>query len=403
MLNPYLTPDLHGIGGRIKVRNDDFCVQEIPLYVPSGQGEHVYVSIEKTGISTFQAVRRIAGALGIDPRAVGYAGLKDARAVTVQTISIEGVDPSQVEALDLAGIRVLSVDRHTNKLKMGHLRGNRFTIRVRDVPKDAVPVATQILDILARRGVPNYFGEQRFGIRGDTHLLGRELVRQDAEAFVRRFVGMPHPAEAPQARRARQWVEEGNLASSLDAWPRGMEDERRVVRVLLDHPGEWTRAVRSIPNKMLKFFVSAYQSALFNQLLAQRIASIDRLQKGDLAWIHGRGAVFVVQDAEQEQPRADRLEISPSGPLYGYKLTMAQDAPGEAEREMLEEEGLTLEDFRLRGLKFKGARRPLRFPLREVKIEYDEGLLLSFSLPPGCYATTVLNEVIKPSEHAAEE
>ena len=393
--NPYLTADLPGVGGRIRVEDADFRVHEIPLYTPCGHGEHTYVTIEKQGIPTFEAVHRIARALGVNPRAVGYAGLKDAHAVTVQTLSVGDVPPPQVEALDLPGIRVLAVERHTNKLRLGHLRGNRFTIRVRDVERDALPAAQAILDVLARRGVPNFFGEQRFGVRGDTHLLGCALVQRDAEGFVRRFVGMPQPVETPHVRRARELFEQGDLVASLELWPHSMRSERQVVRALLGRPDDPARAVRSLPNKLRKFFVSAYQGALFNRVLTRRLDEIDRLQPGDLAWIHGKGAVFVVKDEGVEQPRADRLEISPSGPLYGFKLTVAQGALGELEREVLAQEELDLEAFRLPGMKFKGARRPLRFPLHEVEVGYDAGLLLSFTLPRGCYATTVLAEVMK--------
>jgi tRNA pseudouridine13 synthase len=435
---PYLTVDLPGVGGRIKVHDADFRVDEIPLYTPCGHGEHTYARIEKTGIPTFEAVRRVARALGIDPRTVGYAGLKDARAVTVQTLSLGDVPPARVERLDVSGVRVLAVDRHTNKLKAGHLRGNRFTIRIRDTGRIAdtdgirdtscvhdtehesgvlpgapsetgLPAAQAILDILTRHGVPNYYGEQRFGLRGDTHLLGRALLCKDPEVFIRRLVGMPHPAETSRVQEARTLFEAGDLQASWQAWPRHMDAERRVLRALLDRPDDPRRAIRALPNRMRKFYVSAYQSALFNEVLAFRLAGHDtgcdsaverhtalgRLVRGDLAWIHDKRAVFVVEDPDAEQARADRIEISPSGPLYGYKVTLAQGAPGEVEQRVLADQGLELDDWRLRGLKLKGARRPLRFPLREVELSYDSGLLLSFALPRGCYATVVLREVIK--------
>ncbi len=390
MLFPYLTADLPGIGGKIRVQDADFYVEEIPLYRPCGHGEHVYVTIEKVGIATFQAIRQIAAKLGIDPRDVGCAGLKDAHAVAVQTLSLGNVDPERVAKLELPGIRVLDVARHTNKLKMGHLRGNRFVVRIREVTEQDLARARAVLDVLQRRGVPNYFGAQRFGVRGDTHLLGRDLVRGDAQAFVRRFVGMPHPAESPRVREARRLYQEGNLSASLRTWPRSMEHERRVVRTLIAHPADWERAVRSIPSRMRKFFVSAYQSALFNRVLARRLPTFDRLQPGDLAWIHGKGVVFLVQNPEAERPRAERLEISPSGPLYGRKVTLAQGEPGDLERQVLAEEGLVCASFRARG-----ARRPLRFPLQDVRLWYDEGVVIAFTLPPGCYATAVLDEVIK--------
>ncbi|MBN1581491.1 MAG: tRNA pseudouridine(13) synthase TruD [Anaerolineae bacterium] len=393
MEKQYLTANLPGIGGKTKVFNADFCVTELPLYTPCGHGQHTYIDIEKEGIPTFEATRRIAKALGIDPRSIGYAGLKDAHAVTVQTLSIEHVLPAEIEKLELPGIRILNVSQHTNKLKIGHLRGNQFTIRVRDVPPGAQPIAQAILDVLAQRGVPNRFGEQRFGVRGDTDLLGRALVLGDTKSFIDRFVGMPHPAETTPIQRARQLYQDGKLKEALDVWPKQMQNERRVVHTLLDRPENSERATRSIPYKMRKFFISAYQSTLFNRLLARRLDAIDRLVVGDLAWIHDKGAVFDVQDPEIEQPRADALEISPSGPLFGFKMTMPKGVPGEMEQHILDQESLTLDDWR--AAKFKGARRPLRFPLRESKIWYDDGLMISFVLPPGCYATVVLDEIMK--------
>lgn len=393
MPNLYLTRHLPGIGGRIKVTPADFRVEELPLYEPCGHGQHTYLKIEKEGLSTFQAIRLIARALGIDVREIGYAGLKDAQAVTVQTISVGDVPVERAARLKIDGIRVLEVSRHTNKLKVGHLRGNRFEIRIREVTPAALPAAQAIVDVLSRRGVPNFFGEQRFGVRGDTHLLGRALVQGNHEGFVRRYLGMPHPDETPQIRQARQLFDEGQIAAALDLWPFSLAEERIVLQALLKYPGDYARAVRSLPHKLLKFFASAYQSALFNRLLAERLDALDRLEQGDLAWIHSKGAVFVVQDPQQEQPRAERLEISPSGPLYGFKVTLAQGRPGEAERQLLAQELLTLEDWRR--VKLEGARRPLRFPLYDPQVDFDNGVVLRFGLPPGCYATVVLDEVMK--------
>ena len=428
---PYLTADLPGVGGRIKASDADFRVVELALYTPIGHGEHVYARIEKTGIPTFEAVRRIARALRIDPRSIGYAGLKDAHAITEQTLSLGNAPLASVEQLDVPGVRVLSVDRHTNKLRMGHLRGNHFTIRIRDAnPTSGRPgallQARTILDVLARYGVPNYFGEQRFGLRGDTHLLGRALVLKDEAAFVRCLVGLPNgaaepphgeggpheQAESPSVRQARALFEAGDLEASLPLWPSHMESERRAIQTLIDRPGEYHRVVRAVSAKMRSFYVSAYQSALFNRVLARRLTGGDPMPRsgaqqarwqalgtlvlGDLAYIHAKGAVFLVEDPAAEQARADRLEISPSGPLYGFKLTQAQGIPGESEQQVLAEEGLDLEDFRLRGLRLKGARRPLRFPLSDTEvIEEGKNLVVSFSLPPGCYATVVLREIMK--------
>jgi tRNA pseudouridine13 synthase len=188
---PYLTADQPGIGGRLKVEPEDFVVEEVPLYLPGGQGQHVYFEIEKRGLSTNAAKRKIARALGVSPHAIGYAGLKDAQAVTRQTLSIDSITPEAVEALDLPNIKILRVSRHKNKLKVGHLAGNRFIIKVRDVTEDSLTTAQTIVDTLANTGVPNFYGTQRFGNRSNTHRLGETLIRGDVAEFV---------AENPDAR-----------------------------------------------------------------------------------------------------------------------------------------------------------------------------------------------------------
>jgi tRNA pseudouridine13 synthase len=394
---PFLTDGHAGIGGRIKVKPEDFVVEEIPLYAPGGVGQHVYACLEKRGLSTPQAVSAVARALGVPAGAIGYAGLKDARAITRQVISIDGVQPAQVEALNLPGIQILWVNRHRNKLKTGHLAGNRFTLRVRDVSRDVLPAAEAVLDELRRRGVPNYFGEQRFGGRGNSHRLGAALLRGDALAFLSEYLGRPQPGERADAQAARAAFDAGDYTCALAQWPPSLRDERRVLAALARH-GSPDQVLRALDKKLRSLFLSAYQSHLFNRLLAQRIQALDRLQPGDVAFIHASGAAFVVQDAALEQPRADRFEISPSGPLFGPKCLLAEGLPGQQERAALEESGLALAEFRLPGLKFKGARRPFRIPLAGVQVEWDDGLIISFRLPPGSYATEVLREVMKTGQ-----
>jgi len=203
----YLTADLPGIGGVIKERPEDFVVDELPLYSPCGEGEHTFFEIEKVGLPTFEAIRLIARALGVPPNRIGYAGLKDARAVTRQVLSVHRVPPAIVMALELpdahADIRVLWAERHRSKLKIGHLLGNRFTIRIRGVDQPALPLCQATLGVLARRGVPNYYGPQRFGQRRDSAHLGRAVVQKDAKGFIRAFLGNPQAGEHRIVQEAR--------------------------------------------------------------------------------------------------------------------------------------------------------------------------------------------------------
>lgn len=193
---PFVTGDLPGTGGVLRQVDADFEVEEIPAYEPCGAGDHVYAWIEKRGVTTLAAVDRLAAALGVAARDVGFAGMKDRHAVTRQYVSFPPpVTPDAVRAVEVAGVRVLRVERHGNKLKTGHLRGNRFAVRIRGAVPDAAARAEAILARLADApGSPNWFGEQRFGARGDNHDIGRALVRGEAGA------------RAPRGRKRRLFV-----------------------------------------------------------------------------------------------------------------------------------------------------------------------------------------------------
>jgi tRNA pseudouridine13 synthase len=397
---PYLTADLPAVPGAYKVRPADFGVEELPAYEPCGAGSHVFFSIQKTGLTTPDAVRAVARALGVSPRAVGYAGMKDARGVTRQTFSIEHVDPDRVAALSIRNLEVMWVSRHGNKLRTGHTRGNRFEIRVRGCGPEHEEAARAVLDVLARRGVPNYFGEQRFGSRGDNWKVGRALLAGDEAEAVAQIAGRPGAGDTGVVLRARELFEAGDYDAAARAWPGGFRDCVRVCKAMARR-ADPSRALRALDRNLLRFYVSAYQSHLFNQLVAARIDALDRLQTGDLAWRHANGAVFTVEDPEREQPRADALEISPSGPLFGRRMTRPGGEPGRAEDELLARNEHTHDDFGQRGpLQWRGGRRPLRVPLEGFELragEDDAGpcLELRFALPPGSYATAVLREVLK--------
>jgi tRNA pseudouridine13 synthase len=243
--------------------------------------------------------------------------------------------------------------------------------------------------------LPNYFGQQRFGMRQNTHLLGRALLRGDDDEFVLEYLGRPQQGERPDSQAARAAIDAGDYDAALSQWPNDLREERRVLAALVRHDVNVSRAVRVLDRGMRRFCVSAYQSYLFNRLLVQRIQTVDRLEPGDVAFIHASGGAFIVQDPAAEQSRADRFEISPSGPLFGPKLLQAEALPGQREADMLADSGLSLAEFRLPGTKMKGARRPFRVPLADIQVSWDDGLVLQFQLPPGSYATGVLREVMK--------
>ncbi|RNC66619.1 MAG: tRNA pseudouridine(13) synthase TruD [Desulfuromonadales bacterium] len=396
-MSRYLTADLAGTGGTIKDTPEDFCVEEIPLYLPCGEGEHTYALIEKRGVTTLDAVRRLARALNVAERDVGYAGMKDARGVTRQTVSLPRVKPEEVAALELPGIRVLSVDRHRNKLKLGHLAGNRFRIRVRGVTADALARAEATLEVLVRRGVPNRFGEQRYGVQGNSHLIGRAMLAGDWQGAVDALMGDPDRVAGEAWRAAIGAYRRGELKESMRLFPGHCRTERDVLQRLVTRPEEWEKAFRAVNPRLKKLYLSAFQSSLFDRVVDGRLDSLDTVTTGDLAFKHANGSCFLVADAAAEAPRAVCFEISPTGPLFGCRMMRPEGTQGELERSLLENEGLALESFDLSGgLRMEGERRPLRVPLGEPMASADpEGLVLEFSLPKGSYATAVLREIVK--------
>ncbi|HTG82086.1 MAG TPA: tRNA pseudouridine(13) synthase TruD [Geobacteraceae bacterium] len=394
----YLTIDIPGTGGIIKEIPEDFLVEEVPLYLPCGEGEHTYVTIEKRGLTTLEAVRRISRALGVPDREIGYAGMKDAVGVTRQTVSIPRVSPDVCSALNLPGIAVLASVRHRNKLRLGHLAGNRFRVRVREVGDEASERAEAVLAVLTARGVPNYFGAQRYGLHGNSHLIGRAMVRGEWRTAFDHVIGDPVAVRDERWRGAIEAYRRGDLEESIRLFPGHCRTERDILQRLLKRPDAHEKAFYAIHPRLKKLYLSAYQSSLFDRLLAERLDAFDRVMAGDLAMKHENGACFLVTDAAAEQPRAAAFEISPTGPMFGFRMLFPEGEPRAMEEALLAAEELELSSFNLPGgLAMDGERRPLRVPLREPSAMMDnDALILSFALPRGSYATSVLREVVKP-------
>lgn len=405
---PYLTRDFAGIGGTLKNRPEDFFVQEIPLYEPSGEGEHVFAEIQKIGLTTFEAINRIADTLRISSRDIGYAGLKDARAITRQIFSIQGTTESAVMNLKVPDVSVLWAARHGNKMRLGHLKANRFAIKIRDVSPTDVIKLRPVLGELERRGMPNYFGEQRFGRRGDNDKLGAAYVRADHKAVLSQLLGTPNPeVDDSETARARAAFDQHDLEKAMQLYPRRHGMERRVLhRLMKTHRP--SSAVWTINENIRRLWVSALQSRVFNQVVARRIETIDRLLNGDFAYKHENGACFLVQDADREQPRADTFEISPTGPLIGYRMSLPEGEPLRIEQEAFAEYRLAPGDFRQSGsLRVKGERRPVRVKPTDVDLaagvdEAGPHITVAFTLPAGSFATVLLRELMKNDPAAPE-
>ncbi|MFG0328678.1 MAG: tRNA pseudouridine(13) synthase TruD [Phycisphaerales bacterium] len=400
----YLTDDEPGIGGRLKERPEDFIVEETPLYEPCGAGEHLYLFIEKRGRPTLDVVRDLARAFHLSTDAVGYAGMKDKQAITRQLVSLHTADESPLERLDLRGVKVLWSDRHTNKLRLGHLRSNRFAIRMRGVEPSEAPRVKRILDRLERHGAPNYIGEQRFGFYLNNHEIGRRFLQQDWEGMTRLMLGNADEHDGPDAA-SRRLFDEGDFQAAADRLPTSRPNERRVA-VQLAKGRSHEEAVMSMSRPALLFFISAFQSGIFNRVLTHRLEQIgiDQLIDGDLAWKHDSRAVFAVGQAELEGDvlarRLAGFEVSPSGPMWGYDMIRPRGAVGDIEMATLLETEVEPEAFVTPPHHVKGARRPLRMPITDSSVEagadeFGPYILVRFTLPRGSFATTVLREIMK--------
>lgn len=349
-----------------KSRPEDFVVEEIPAYLPSGVGDHLYVTFKKRALTTDQAVRRIADELGVQVRDIGVAGLKDKAAVTTQTISIPLGPQLTCEQAELAlralptlgaetenevdrvAFELLTLAPHPNKLRTGHLRGNRFSLWVRSArAEEAATVLTRLAEAKAN-GIPNTFGDQRFGRHGDNATRALSFVRGETKA----------PRDPRQAR----------------------------------------------------FLFSAFQSLLFNTLLEERVAdgSFGVPADGELVMRHRgvlsdeeeRGALFAckAEDLEETRARALRHEVSPTGPMWGAKMRLPDGPALARELELLRRFSLEPESLARFSRLGEGVRRSLRLFPEDLTVESVHGsaapdetdIHLQFVLPKGAYATEVL-------------
>jgi tRNA pseudouridine13 synthase len=333
---PGVTDELPGIGGRIKVEPEDFDVTEIPAYEPGGNGDHLYLWVEKRGLGAEFFVRQVAKRLGIPPGEVGTAGLKDRHAVTRQWVSVPASAEPSLPALDGDGIRVLKTSRHTNKLKAGHLRGNRFAIRVRDIVPNAPELLPALIERIRALGLPNYYGPQRFGRDGETLAQGWAMLK-----------GTGKPPRSPLLKR---------LA------------------------------------------LSAVQSDLFNDYLAERIQAglLRTVLPGDVMAKWPFGGLFVADDVATEQRRLDAREIVPAGPIFGTKTFPARGTALEREQAILAAADLTPELIRPHSKLMPGTRRLVLVYLDDLTARVESGVAcLEFTLPAGSYATVLLGEIMK--------
>ncbi len=409
----YLTSDLPPLRGRIKERPEDFLVEEQPLYQPGGSGEHIYLMVEKRNLSTLSAARILATHFGVHLNAVGFAGLKDKRAITRQTFSIyaPGKKPEDFPSLRYDSMQVLWADLHANKLRKGHLAGNRFSIKIRGIDMSRATVAAKALAALERLGVPNRIGDQRFGYTKRNHLVGRGVVLGDWQGAIDALLSPRQTHESFQDTQdaARRFYAQGDYQRALESFSFHSRTERRVLAALVrgERP---QKAIGAIERPELEFYLSAFQSAVFNDVLERRLnaGTLAVLSEGDVATKHENRAMFAVAPADLTPELLDRLakqQVSPTGPMWAEGMMRASGATDATEIDALARLGVTPELLaafeQRRPNRLAGARRPLRVSLTDPDVEggideHGHYVRLAFDLPRGAYATEVLREIMKP-------
>lgn len=339
-------PRAHGpveTSARVRAVPEDFRVEEVLGFAADGDGPHVLLQVEKRGANTRWVADRLAQFAGVPPREVGYAGLKDRDAVTVQhfTLPLGNRPDPDWNALSLDGVRVLAVARHRRKLKIGVLKGNRFRLVLRELSRPAESLAAR-LEVIARRGVPNYFGLQRFG-RGASNI-----------------------AKAEEMLAGRRRIHD------------------RKLRGLL---------------------LSTARSVIFNALLAERVRreDWDKLLPGDVLMLDGSRSVFRSEASDEALPgRLASGDVHPTGSLWGRGELMSRDEACALEERVALEHAVLADGLIQAGV--DASRRALRMPVRDLHWQAPDAstLVVEFSLPAGAYATAVLREVVN-SEKSGDD
>jgi tRNA pseudouridine13 synthase len=399
--------------GVIKERAEDFLVDEQPLYDPSGEGEHLYLGVQRQGMAHSEMIEILCRHYGVPEEAIGFAGMKDKLAVIRQAVSIH-LPGKAAPPVELRNDRlvILWQQRHTNKIRRGHLAGNRFSIRIRQIDPIKAPILWRGLRALERDGIPDYYGAQRFGYRRNTHRLGRHLLNGNPEAMLDELLGTVSPFPEHQ-RTARELFAAKRYAESLPLWGRNDRAERVALNALVRGRSPRSAAFAISP-AMRMFWISAYQSAVFNRLLDRRIDDglFAKVIEGDVAYKHqSRGQFTVTPEmlaSEDFAARVASFDISPSGPMFGRGMIEPAGAVRELEHEATRALGVNPEVFSARETDLEGTRRPFRVPLSNVELEggFDEHgpfIRVAFDLPRGAYATVVLRELLGDAAAEAEE
>ncbi|MDD1661547.1 MAG: tRNA pseudouridine(13) synthase TruD [Methanomicrobiales archaeon] len=394
-----------GIGGRLREKPEDFVVEEVPCGPWGDVGRYLVLRLTKRNWEQQRLVKEMAKALGISHRRISWAGTKDRNAVTSQYITIQGLEPDDVKRITLPDVRLEPIGLSDHPLALGELRGNRFTILIRDChPTDLAARVGEVVKA-ASAGFPNYVGIQRFGaLRPVTHLVGEKILRGDLEGAVLTYLGATFPAEPEGIREARDgFLADRDVKEAIRRFPVRLTFERAMLHHLDGHPGDYPGALKALPPRLLSMFVSAFQSFLFNTLLSRRCG--EGIPLGEPA--PGDRLIFTdgkVDRVTRENLGAALLQLQRKRAQLGIFVPGSEPAPDPAKdeepgRALLRELGISPENFSFAAktvsAAYSGMTRPVALCTEMTGRVEGNTVLLGFSLGPGQYATTVCREFMK--------
>ncbi|MDK2826608.1 tRNA pseudouridine13 synthase [Methanolobus vulcani] len=411
-----------GIGGVLRQEPEDFIVKEITNREEGDSGKHLILELTKTNWDMHHLVRDMSRKLGISQKRIGFAGTKDKRAKTTQKISIYDVSEEDIENFYLKDVNLKVIGRSNRSIGLGDLYGNEFIITARDIDiksdelNKTLEATTKEIDEYG--GVPNFFGVQRFGaVRPVTHLVGEQLLRGDAEKAALIYIAKSFPDEIDDVKQVRNFVwETKDFAEGLKTYPLRLRYERAMMHYLVENPGDYAGSFSVLSPNIRKMFIHAYQSYVFNRIICERIEKglpLNVASSGDIICFRNKEGLpdtTKMQAATDENVdgmnnllKRDRAFIT--APLVGYESEFAAGTPGELEKNVFHETEMSQESFRMKtipDLASKGLRREILLHCKPEFVTAEDELnpgkskvTLTFSLPKGSYATTVLREYMK--------
>ena len=416
-IGTYLTPDLPGIGGRLKMYPEDFIVNEISINPEQQEGgKYTIARIRTRNWETNQLVREMATQLRISRKKITYAGTKDKRAITTQLFCFQA-PMDEVLKINLPGFMIIDAYPSNKKIMLGDLIGNKFNLVVRNIELPESEIKNRVdkiyENIMKSQGVPNFFGVQRFGsVRPLTHLVGKAIIKGNFKEAVRLYVGAPQKYEDETLQKIRKYFDETfDYEKTLKEMPPDYTYERTILHRLVETGGDCVSALSALPDKLLTLFIHAYQSYIFNKVLTLRLKKNLPLNEpvvGDILcpvkypeMVPDNNIYINVTNDNLEKSRKQCIERKAfvTGVLPGREPVFATGLPGEIEMEIFEGEHLVPEDFIVPdfpGITTKGKRRELLLRVFDFKyITGEKTCEFEFWLTKGNYATTVMREFMK--------